>query len=106
MRGAALSISNNIAEGSGSTSDRDFRRFLDIARRSVFEDANMVTVFCRHGLISSAQRDGLLVALQEEARMLTGFMASLRRRIAARSLALCAFSITIALVVARLLQGV
>ena len=28
LRGAALSISNNIAEGSGSASDRDFANFL------------------------------------------------------------------------------
>lgn len=34
---AFLSISNNIAEGSGSNSDKEFANFLNIARRSVFE---------------------------------------------------------------------
>src|SRR4051812_11656788 len=37
LRAATLSITNNIAEGSGSNSDTDFANFLNIARRSVFE---------------------------------------------------------------------
>jgi four helix bundle protein len=39
-----LSISNNIAEGAGSFSDKDFANFLNIARRSVFETANLVFI--------------------------------------------------------------
>jgi len=42
LRSAAMSISNNIAEGSGSFSDKDFANFLNIARRSVFECANIL----------------------------------------------------------------
>ncbi len=34
LRGAGLSMSNNIAEGSGSHSKREFIQFLNIARRS------------------------------------------------------------------------
>ena len=37
IRGAGMSMSNNIAEGSGSDSKREFGRFLNIARRSTFE---------------------------------------------------------------------
>jgi four helix bundle protein len=44
LRAASLSISNNIAEGSGSFSDKDFANFLNIARRSVFETANLAFV--------------------------------------------------------------
>jgi hypothetical protein len=36
LRSAALSISNNIAEGSGSSSRKEFRQFLNFARRSAF----------------------------------------------------------------------
>jgi four helix bundle protein len=34
LRGASLSMSNNIAEGSGSNSTSEVRHFLNIARRS------------------------------------------------------------------------
>jgi four helix bundle protein len=41
LRAAGLSISNNIAEGSGSTHQQEFIQFLNITRRSLFEDASM-----------------------------------------------------------------
>jgi four helix bundle protein len=44
LRAAVLSITNNIAEGSGSTSAVDFANFLNTARRSTFEVANIL--FC------------------------------------------------------------
>lgn len=39
---AALSITNNIAEGSGCSSNADFAIFLNFSRKSVFEMANML----------------------------------------------------------------
>lgn len=80
IRGAGLSISNNIAEGSGSFSVKDFSHFLNIARRSTFENANMLIVFERRKLITPDNRDGLLDDLAQECRMITGFMRSLDRR--------------------------
>jgi four helix bundle protein len=50
-RGAGLSIPNNIAEGAGRSSNREFGQFLNFARRSVFEVANMLFVFMGRGLI-------------------------------------------------------
>ena len=44
LRDAALSITNNIAEGSGSFSDKEFGVFLNYSRRSVFECANIIFV--------------------------------------------------------------
>ena len=44
LRGSGLSMSNNIAEGSGSNSKREFSNFLNIARRSTFENANVLIV--------------------------------------------------------------
>ena len=42
LRGAAMSMSNNIAEGSGSSSKKEFKQFLNTARRSTFENANIL----------------------------------------------------------------
>jgi len=51
LYGAGLSFSNNIAEGSGSFSSKDFANFLNIARRSVFECANILVVLLRRSLV-------------------------------------------------------
>jgi four helix bundle protein len=51
LRGSALSMSNNIAEGSGSNSKREFLRFLNIARRSTFENANVLLVMEKRRLM-------------------------------------------------------
>jgi len=51
LRAATMSISNNIAEGSGSFSDKEFASFLNISRRSVFECANILYIFERRKII-------------------------------------------------------
>jgi len=52
LRGSGMSMSNNISEGSGSSSKKEFRRFLDIARRSTFENANIVILLEMRELIT------------------------------------------------------
>ena len=47
LRGAGMSMSNNIAEGSGSVSKKDFNQFLNIAHRSTFENANILILLER-----------------------------------------------------------
>lgn len=44
LRGAGMSMSNNIAEGSGSEWKKEFKNFLNIARRSAFENANILII--------------------------------------------------------------
>jgi hypothetical protein len=51
-------MSNNIAEGSGSGSKREFSNFLNIARRSTFENANVVLVLENQGLLGEAEVAG------------------------------------------------
>jgi len=80
VRGASLSISNNISEGSGSFSNKEFAHFLNIARRSTFENANMLIVFERRGLIDDKTKDNLLNDLEEECKMITGFIRSLKSK--------------------------
>jgi len=52
LRGAVLSITNNIAEGSGSISRIDFANYLNIARRSTFEVANILLLLGNNGYIA------------------------------------------------------
>ena len=77
LRGAALSISNNIAEGAGSASKKEFAQFLNFAKRSCFENANMLILFCKRGLIENDLRDTQLKELEEESKMIEAFRKSL-----------------------------
>jgi len=77
LRGAGLSMSNNIAEGSGSNSRKDFSHFLNIARHSTFENANILFVMTRRNLISEDKRDELLDRLDHLCRKITNFQKSL-----------------------------
>ena len=54
---ASLSIANNIAEGSGSSSDKDFASFLNISRRSLFECVNILIVMQETDIISKKEYD-------------------------------------------------
>ena len=76
LRAAGLSLSN-IAEGSGSTHKQEFIQFLNITRRSLFEDASMLLIFERLGLIESAEIDELLWDCDEASRKITNFSRAL-----------------------------
>lgn len=71
LNGAALSISNNIAEGSGSVSNKEFAHYLNIAHRSGFENANILLVLERRKYISDIELNDYLEELDKLARKLT-----------------------------------
>ena len=73
LNGAALSISNNIAEGSGSHSNKEFSRFLDYSHRSCFENANILIVLHRRKYISDEQLNYFLEELNKLARKINSF---------------------------------
>ncbi len=77
LRAAGLSISNNIAERSGSVHKQEFIQFLNITRRSLFEDASMLLVFEKLGLLESVELDELLWDCDEESRKITSFSRKL-----------------------------
>ena len=58
LRRAAVSISNNIAEGSGGT-DKDFSNFLDIAVKSTLETVSCLRLSQELGYIDKSQLDNL-----------------------------------------------
>ena|SRR5437899_9190212 len=78
LRAATLSVTNNIAEGSGSLSDADFANFLNTARRSVFEVANILILLSQGGRIESNKAAPLLKELEEESRMILAFRRNLK----------------------------
>jgi four helix bundle protein len=78
LRGATLSITNNIAEGSGSLSGIDFANFLNTARRSTFEVANILTLLGSNGYLKDLDWSRILPQLEEESKMLLAFMKTLR----------------------------
>jgi four helix bundle protein len=77
LRGAVLSISNNIVEGSGSSSNRDFINFLNIAHRSAFETVNILIILNRRNIIDKSQMDTLLAHIDTLCRKITNFRKSL-----------------------------
>jgi four helix bundle protein len=79
LRAATLSITNNIAEGSGSVSDTDFANFLNTARRSIFEVANMLIIFTREKYLAGDETGPLVPELAEQSRMLHSFRQTLKR---------------------------
>jgi len=80
LRAAVLSITNNIAEGSGSVSRIDFANFLNMARRSTFEVANILFLLNRSGYVSETDLNKMIGELEEESRMIFAFMRTLRSR--------------------------
>jgi four helix bundle protein len=50
----------DISEDSGSTYKREFIQFLNVARKSLFEDASMLMVFETLGLFESGEIDRVL----------------------------------------------
>ena len=78
LRAAAMSISNNIAEGSGSFSDRDFANFLNISRRSIFECANILYIFERRNIITHSEKSTMHLKLIILSKKITNFRKSLK----------------------------
>ena len=76
LRASTLSITNNIAEGSGSFFKAEFARFLNFSRRSAFETANILILLSR-GQPLPDTCDALLIELDEICRMITAFRKTL-----------------------------
>ena len=77
VRAAGMSMSNNIAEGSGCDSDKEFARYLGIARSSTFENANITIILQRRKLIDDKTQKNLLDRLELLCRKISRFRATL-----------------------------
>src|SRR5438105_332747 len=66
LRRAAYSVPTNIAEGSGSSSRKDFFHYLDIAIKSIYETVSLLYLAKEQNYISEVER----IAFYEEAEIL------------------------------------
>lgn len=74
---AATSIPSNIAEGSSRGSEKDYKRFIEIALGSAFEIETQLLILVRVGLATSSTIALALSLVQEEQMMLQGFLRRL-----------------------------
>ena len=75
---AAISIVLNIAEGSALQSDAEFRRFLGIALRSVYEVVAAFEIALELGKIKRTEFDEVKEKAEELAKQLSAFRNSLK----------------------------
>lgn len=76
LRRAALSITNNIAEGSGRRTKKDASVFYNFAKGSVYETINILTVISKRGLLKKTDNEKRILynTAEEICKMLTGLM--------------------------------
>jgi four helix bundle protein len=71
MRRAALSISSNIAEGTGREGDKEAKYFFNIAKGSVYEVVSLLYVMKGKGYMEAQEYETLYEQCNEIARMLS-----------------------------------
>ncbi|MCL4489940.1 MAG: four helix bundle protein [Chloroflexi bacterium] len=79
LRRAATSISLNIAEGSGASSDVEFVRFLEMARRSVYEVITALEIAHRLDYCTNEGTHPLSGEADEIAAMISGLIKRLNQ---------------------------
>ncbi len=78
MRRAAVSIPSNIAEGYGRMAQRDYARFLTIARGSVYELETQLLICVRLGYLNDDHIAEPLQLCDEISRMLYSIIDKVR----------------------------
>ena len=80
IRRAAISISNNIAEGFDRSTSKDFNRFLYIAKGSCSEVKSMLFLGVQLGYFSDLEMKQYFIEVDEIGKMLFGLSKSLERK--------------------------
>jgi len=73
LRRSSSSISANIAEGSGSSSKKDFSRYLDIAIKSVYETVSHLYLAEKQNYFSNEIRLDLYVEAETLVKKIQSF---------------------------------
>lgn len=74
---SADSIGANIAEGSGRASDKDYKRFLCIARASLYETRHWLRRAYKRNLLSNMQVNSLSQITEELTLKLNAYIRSI-----------------------------
>lgn len=78
IRRASVSIPSNIAEGSSRSSEKDFKRFLEIAIGSAFELETQLLIVQKLNLVDKSKCDILIQSLQEEQKMINSLITKIK----------------------------
>ncbi len=79
VKRAVVSISSNIAEGSGRNTNNDFAHFLDIALGSAFELESELLVAINLDFLTSNECENIFNQLDEVQKLIVGFQNYLRK---------------------------
>jgi len=74
-RRATLSVSTNIAEGTGRDGLKEARYFYNVAKGSVYEVVSLLYVMRERHYVQDAEYEHLYARCDEIARMLSGLLA-------------------------------
>ena len=78
LRRSVLSIPTNLAEGCGRGSDKDFKRFVQIAMGSASESEYLLLLCKDLAYISDEESEKLLILVQEVKKMLSSLIIKLK----------------------------
>ncbi len=77
LRRASVSIASNIAEGHARKAQKEFRRFLHLAKGSLAEVETQLIISSKLNYLSSDVAEELFQLTEQESRMLSGLIGSL-----------------------------
>jgi len=77
---AGLSISNNIAEGFGRNSQKEFVRFLYISNASCYEVQSMILIGVELNFFTKLDGDRLIEDTNEISKMIYGLIRTINQR--------------------------
>ena len=75
---AAVSIPSNIAEGCSRNSDKEFKRFLEIAMGSLFEVETQLIISQELEFISEGNLKPIFELLNKEAKMINSLISRIK----------------------------
>ncbi|MDR2937350.1 MAG: four helix bundle protein [Prevotellaceae bacterium] len=79
IEACSVSVPQNIAEGSGCWSVKEYIHFLYIARGSLYECITLITLFQQRKWISAETENNLKTQALEIAKMLNALIGSLKQ---------------------------